>query len=246
MSDNKHFKELKKDESHVTGDKSGCLWRCGKNGHKHRENGKAYLESHKGKLGRYYNHNFSSSTNKARKRIDHVMEDKIYTSKSKDPRNKEKLWHIGEGNNFGSGKLPWVNNAHHILPCAAVRNAFSGIGEFEILLKGKYNINAGENIIYLPKKTKDGKIMEMVTHPGSHPAYNASIETLIQSKIKPKIKKARDKKLKGHGPLSEKDIPKLKKVINAETENIMLNTLKYGKIGAGITVNQFDPNWTKK
>lgn len=242
-----HFKALKKDESHVTGEANGCLWRCGRSGHKHRENGKKYLESNKGKLSKYYDHDFTCLGSAARERFDAVQGAAPYGEREQtDPRYNKTLWHIGDADNFGPGDLPWLNNAHHILPCAAVRNAFCGIGEFEILLKGKYNINCGENIVYLPKKELDGQLMEMVTHPGSHPAYNAALEGLIETKIRPKIKKAADKESEGHGPLEEKDIPKIRDVISSETENIMINTLDYGSIGAGITVNKFDPSWTKK
>jgi hypothetical protein len=245
---NEHFKKIKKEEIHVTGGENGCLWRsCGRTGHKYRTNGKDYIEANKAKLGRYYNHDFTRSGSAAKSRADAVLGTGYYgNSQNKDPRHTKDLWHIGKHGNFGSGTKPWKNNAHHILPCAVLRDAFTTGNEYELMLQGKYNLNAGENVIWLPKKELDGQIMQMVTHPGSHPAYNDNVESLVHTKIKPKIKKAADPESDGHGPLEEADVPKIRDTINSETENIMMNTLKYGKIGAGITVNLFDPGWTQQ
>ena len=80
----------------------------------------------------------------------------------------------------------------------------------------------------------------------NRPRTVKQVRRIVETKIKPKIKKAADPESDRHGPLEEEDIPNLKEVIDAETENIMMNTLKYGKIGAGVTVNKFDPTWTQK
>lgn len=231
--------ELKSNaELHVTGKKNGCLFRCGKSGHKHRENGRELLEA---QLKNHYDIDFTRG--KPKERFTSILGVGIHGRvQSNDPRYNKTVWFAGVGKNFRTGKKPWENNAHHILPVASIREALTAV-ECKILLQGRYNLNAGENLIYLPKNQDIGKVMLMLTHPGSHPEYNAHIETLVKQDIKPKLKEAADIDEEGHEPLEEPDIPKLRGFINNKTLKIMKNMYKYAKNRrtAGTTMNNYNP-----
>ena len=155
MASNDHLAELKPSEKHEKGIEAGCLWRsCGRTGHIYRKNGLEYLESNKEHFEKYYNQDFSVEGSENNTHFTKTHGPKIFISNERDPRKNKTAWHIKVGQNFKTGKAPWVNNAHHILPCGTLKNAFDG-EECEILLKGKYNINIGENVIYLPKQKKN-------------------------------------------------------------------------------------------
>jgi hypothetical protein len=247
MGDGDHVEPLRKNaEYHQRGSssKGGCLFRCGRSGHKHRVNGKKYLEDNFADADHY---NVDFTQGEPKKRFDGVFGDTLYDDDKKmDPRYTKNSWYAKENDNFGSDMSPWPNNAHHILPVAALRNAFSN-EECKLLLKANYNINTGENIIYLPKEEDVGKVMQLLIHLGSHGDYGAKIESLINSKIRPAIKKAADPtNASGHGLLTEKDVGKLRDTINNETANIMKNIFTYAKEASVTVINEYDPAWTNQ
>lgn len=92
---------------------------------------------------------------------------KLYLYEGKTPR--------GDYNFIASGYIPYENEAHHLLPVEAVPTGFKG--KLELLGKLPYNINHGENIIFLPEKWADTKIHALPQHRGSHPAYNSLVQT---------------------------------------------------------------------
>ncbi len=81
----------------------------------------------------------------------------------------------GKRYNFMSTYVPYRNEAHHLLPIEAVPTSFKGKTKF--LGKLPYNINHGENIIFLPKNQRDTRVHKLPQHSGSHKNYNNRVKT---------------------------------------------------------------------
>lgn len=81
----------------------------------------------------------------------------------------------GKRFNFFASFMPYTNEAHHLVPVEAIA---AGFNKSQLALLGKlpFNINHGQNIIFLPKKTKDTPIHGLPQHSGSHPQYNALVK----------------------------------------------------------------------
>jgi len=80
----------------------------------------------------------------------------------------------GQQFNFHNQNMPYQSEAHHMLP----NEVFSGKkaefneNQMELLRKVPYNLNHGENIIFLPKHESNCVIHSLPQHNGSHPKYN--------------------------------------------------------------------------
>jgi len=93
---------------------------------------------------------------------------------------------IKEGENFTRALWPYYNNAHHIIPKGTLRrmiaeldNEQSGLSDIvqQALLKVKYNVNHGLNLIFLPMDKRIGSILRLPRHLErralkSHPVYD--------------------------------------------------------------------------
>jgi hypothetical protein len=90
--------------------------------------------------------------------------------------NSSRTSRSGKQYNFLSGYMPYQNEAHHLLPVEAVPGAFKG-EKRRLLEKLPYNINHGQNIIFLPKRIGDATIHNLPQHSGSHPKYNTLVKT---------------------------------------------------------------------
>ncbi len=75
--------------------------------------------------------------------------------------------------NFLSGKAPYKNQAHHMLPQSFNKLLSDDINT--LCKKVKYNINRGENIIFLPEYDVDGGFHDLPYHLGSHGGYNKEV-----------------------------------------------------------------------
>lgn len=79
------------------------------------------------------------------------------------------------GTNFLSASKPYKNEAHHMLPVKAFGKKYFTRTQLALLKKLPYNINHGENIIFLPKKERFCKIHNLPKHSGKHTPYNAAV-----------------------------------------------------------------------
>ncbi len=115
----------------------------------------------------------------------------------------------------GSGQvgqvLPYVWEAHHILPMSAFYNAFKK-KHIDIILRSEYDINNGKNIIFLPNLSADRKYHGLPHHPSDHPNYTKRVIAQFN-----KIAKSIDKMIAQSKPHSqvrgkfEKDLHKYEK-----------------------------------
>lgn len=75
---------------------------------------------------------------------------------------------------------PYRHQWHHLIPSASLRDGLhhDEYGEKPILclLVGKYNLNAGENVVLLPEEGQVGQIIKWPIHPTCHPQYNEYTE----------------------------------------------------------------------
>ena len=208
MAENEHIKQLRQDEYHIKGEKNGCVFKpCGIEGHIYRENGFEYAKRN---LASWYNKNFSISPGKDK--ADNILGPKKFISKLRDPRSSSNIWHIGAGiykdYNYKLGQWPFTNQHHHILPRGSLHDSLS-ISELKWLMKCKYNINAGLNIIILPTDETPAKLMDMLTHLGSHKTYSDDVAEIIKE-IKGKFSKGKDDESDGHEPVDEENMPNVK------------------------------------
>ncbi|WP_020408545.1 AHH domain-containing protein [Hahella ganghwensis] len=96
----------------------------------------------------------------------------------------------GKQFNFHNQNMPYQSEAHHMLP----NEVFSGKkaefneSQLELLRKVPYNLNHGENIIFLPKYESDCVIHSLPQHNGSHPKYNKKAGSEVK-KVKSKLGK---------------------------------------------------------
>jgi hypothetical protein len=78
---------------------------------------------------------------------------------------------------------PYRHQWHHLIPSASLRDGLYhdeyGVKPLLCLLVGKYNLNAGENVVLLPEEGQVGQIIRWPTHPTCHPKYNAYTEAKL-------------------------------------------------------------------
>ncbi|MBJ6761924.1 AHH domain-containing protein [Myxococcaceae bacterium JPH2] len=105
------------------------------------------------------------------------------------------------GNNFQLGQSPYVNQGHHLLPEEAFSDKFFDSKQLRMLQGVDYNINNGENIIFLPARQKDTAFHLLPFHQGSHPDYTRQVNVDMQA-VKRALSKAlqKDKKHKKWNP----------------------------------------------
>ena len=114
--------------------------------------------------------------------------------------------------NFLAAFMPYKNEAHHLVPIEAVDSALED--KLALFKKLPYNINHGENIIFLPKNTKDVDIHKLPQHNGSHPKYNA----LVMGDLKKLRGQLTSKARKECEPEDPPPIGVLDKVIKLESD----------------------------
>lgn len=101
---------------------------------------------------------------------------------------KDKAMYEPYGTDFRTCVNPWPNNAHHLLPVSTILNAIGkkAAGKPQVavliiqsLLTHKYNINHHGNMMVLPQQTDVSVQIGLPTHRGSHPDYNAKVESKL-------------------------------------------------------------------
>ncbi len=101
----------------------------------------------------------------------------------------------GKQFNFHNQNMPYQSQAHHIVPDKVFSTNEGRFTEDDMVLLRKvpYNLNHGENIIFLPKHESNCVIHNLPKHNGSHPKYNDLVAT-DATKVKSKLgkKKAED------------------------------------------------------
>lgn len=80
------------------------------------------------------------------------------------------------GQNFKIGQSPYINQAHHLLPEEAFSDKYFDSDQMRMLRGVDYNINNGENIIFLPAVSRDSEFHRLPYHMGSHPAYSKRVD----------------------------------------------------------------------
>ncbi|RKH11647.1 hypothetical protein D7V97_10695 [Corallococcus sp. CA053C] len=133
------------------------------------------------------------------------------------------------GNNFQIGQSPYVNQGHHLLP----EEAFSYFESDQLrMLQGvDYNINNGENIIFLPARQRDSEFHQLPFHQGSHPAYTEQVDEDMEG-----VRRALDEALKNDKKHKEWNPPEALK------DRLMNLQAKYWRmlVAAGpISINKF-------
>ncbi|QDE93583.1 hypothetical protein BHS06_33905 [Myxococcus xanthus] len=105
------------------------------------------------------------------------------------------------GQNFKIGQSPYINQAHHLLPEEAFSDKNFDSDQMRMLRGVDYNINNGENIIFLPAVARDSEFHRLPHHMGSHPAYSAQVVrdmAAVRDLLKSAL--AKDKKHKEWNP----------------------------------------------
>ncbi|RKH41553.1 AHH domain-containing protein [Corallococcus sicarius] len=82
---------------------------------------------------------------------------------------------FGHGRNFHIGQSPYSNQGHHLLPEEALSPNYLGSDQLRMLQGVDYDINNGENIIFLPSRSRDSDFHKLPHHSGSHPKYTKQI-----------------------------------------------------------------------
>lgn len=97
------------------------------------------------------------------------------------------------GRNFQVGRSPYVNEAHHLIPVEStfVNPPFTS-EQLILLRKVDYNINNGENIIFLPTTERGAEFHNLPIHNGDHPRYTNLVKADTK-KISQSLQKEIDK-----------------------------------------------------
>jgi len=82
---------------------------------------------------------------------------------------------LGKQHNFFCSYMPYRNEAHHLLPDSAFSDPNFTDDHRRILKKLPYDLNHGQNIIFLPNKLRDTPIHNLPEHNGNHPAYTSLV-----------------------------------------------------------------------
>lgn len=94
---------------------------------------------------------------------------------------------------FLTGKSPWPNNAHHLVPVAQIRgaitNAVSKKSELVDHVIGKlitapYNVNFWKNMISLPCQLTQARTLGLPIHSGGHYHYNIRVRDRLDKIFK--------------------------------------------------------------
>jgi hypothetical protein len=91
----------------------------------------------------------------------------------------------------GAG-TPYPNEAQHMIPIEFFSVENFGADELTIMRKVDYDINNGENIIFLPEKADMTIIHRLPNHCGPHPTYSQLVRT-EGTRLRQRLQKAIDK-----------------------------------------------------
>ena len=216
-----HFEALSTDKSHVEGEENGCVTRCvyeqknGKRecrfaGHDYKTNG--FNHQKDGAEAAWYNLPIHEEGSDARARFDAIFTTP-FKQAWRDPSKKEKAWYMGDGpyghiNFVASGRWPWANNAHHIVPVDDVLSKVLDLDQLALLQQAKYNVNKGINIIYLPNSSRHATLFQLLKHPRYHSTYSRDVRVRVEA-IKDNLNEAADEDEDGHPQVNEHTVSRL-------------------------------------
>ena len=104
--------------------------------------------------------------------------------------------------NYKIGQAPYSNQAHHMIPCEALKagEVFTD-AEHSILRKVDYDVNNGDNLIFLPSRDPDRSFtLVLPYHFGPHGSYTGDVKQAMQ-KLKNKLSKyVKEKKCEKQDP----------------------------------------------
>jgi hypothetical protein len=86
------------------------------------------------------------------------------------------------GDSYLTANEPFCNNAHHIMPWSSLKGALDD-DQGILLQKSGYNLNAGDNLIFLPCRDDTALFIGCYTHPGAHKPYNDQCATAVQDVV---------------------------------------------------------------
>ena len=132
--------------------------------------------------------------------------------------------------NFRIGAAPYVNQGHHLVPCDAFGDKYFNLDQRELLLRVRYDVNNGKNIIFLPTRARDCQFHNLPQHNGSHPGYTNLVDTDMSA-----VKQSLDKAIKKdpeHKKYSASDIRKRLMALQDDYWDYLTNC-------GGIPVNGF-------
>lgn len=89
--------------------------------------------------------------------------------------------------NYVAQKFPYPWQAHHILPMEAFTGHFT-TEELEYILRSEYDINCGENVIFLPSRKRFMELHWLPGHWSSHAKYSKTVKKRM-IKVKKRIGK---------------------------------------------------------
>ena len=114
--------------------------------------------------------------------------------------------------------LPYQWEAHHVLPMSCFLDYFSA-DEIQIILLSDYDINDGQNIIFLPEHSEDTAVHGLPYHPSNHLKYNSEVKTKFED-IRDKIEELKEE---------EKPHKAIAGSVEEELHNIEKKMFKYVK-----------------
>ncbi|WP_158623425.1 AHH domain-containing protein [Corallococcus sp. CA053C] len=91
-------------------------------------------------------------------------------------RSHARRYTFAYGMNFQSGRSPYSNQGHHLLPEEALSPRYLSSEQLRMIQGVDYDINNGENIIFLPVKPRDTEMHRLPYHSGSHPNYTRQVD----------------------------------------------------------------------
>jgi hypothetical protein len=115
--------------------------------------------------------------------------------------------------------FPYTWQAHHVLPWNCFISVFTQI-DIAVIRRSDYDINSGENIIFLPEYSDDTKHHKLPFHSSNHGKYNQSVISQFKG-----LKRAINKKRKNKEPHEaiaiaiEKELHNLENVFFRKVKN---------------------------
>ncbi|WP_437605282.1 AHH domain-containing protein [Sorangium sp. So ce834] len=160
----------------------------GRQGNKHRENGHSHISGNGGKRAVYDD----LMTIRRGLRM-HKPKPIVPKDKSVQPWSDQHA----EGYTFkhfkaAGANTPYRNQAQHMIPVEFFSVKSIGADELAVMQKVDYDINNGENIIFLPEHAGKVVIHRLPNHCGSHPVYNRVVKTEA-ARLRQRLQKAIDK-----------------------------------------------------
>lgn len=164
------------DKGVVTSAEKGCIIKCGLASHgNYRQNGYNLVKSDSARNGFLLGGYLGKG-----KKFPQAWKETGYKRKKLVIRNPDNTpgSFAFSGQNYLTGNDPFKNNAHHIMPWAALKGALTN-DQGIALQKAGYNLNGGNNIIFLPCLTDTAMYIGCYSHPGRHAPYDDECKSAV-------------------------------------------------------------------